>query len=89
MQGITTLTTAHPEKFNAIGGSDSSVPFATIFTGMMLVQLFYWGTNQAIIQRALGAKSLVEMGYDNIAHVDGGFAALKDAGATVKTGDKK
>jgi len=27
---------------------------------MMLVQLFYWGTNQAIIQRALGAKNLKE-----------------------------
>ena len=27
---------------------------------MMLVQLFYWGTNQAIIQRALGAKNLEE-----------------------------
>jgi SSS family solute:Na+ symporter len=26
----------------------------------MLVQLFYWGTNQAIIQRALGAKNLKE-----------------------------
>ena len=26
----------------------------------MLVQLFYWGTNQAIIQRALGAKDLRE-----------------------------
>jgi SSS family solute:Na+ symporter len=36
------------------------VPFYTIFTGMMLVQLFYWGTNQQIIQRALGAKDLKE-----------------------------
>jgi len=27
---------------------------------MMLVQLFYWGTNQQIIQRALGAKNLAE-----------------------------
>jgi len=60
LEGISTLTTEHPEKFDAIGGKDSSVPFATIFTGMMLVQLFYWGTNQAIIQRALGAESLKE-----------------------------
>ncbi len=60
MDGVTILTTANPEKFNAIGSSTSSVPFATIFTGMMLVQLFYWGTNQAIIQRALGAQNLVE-----------------------------
>lgn len=60
IDGLNTLTTAHPEKFNAIGSSTSSVPFATIFTGMMLVQLFYWGTNQAIIQRALAASSLKE-----------------------------
>ncbi len=58
--GINLLMTEHPEKFDAIGGDDSSIPFATIFTGMMLVQLFYWGTNQQIIQRALGAKNLAE-----------------------------
>ncbi|EAU40885.1 putative sodium/myo-inositol cotransporter [Fulvimarina pelagi HTCC2506] len=59
-EGLATLWNEHPEKFEAIGGPDSSIPFATIFTGMMLVQLFYWGTNQAIIQRALGAKNLRE-----------------------------
>jgi rhodanese-related sulfurtransferase len=32
---------------------------------------------------ALAAKSLVEMGFSNIAHVDGGFGAMKDAGATL------
>ncbi len=59
-EGISILTSSHPEKLNAIGSTKASVPFATIFTGMMLVQLFYWGTNQAIIQRALGAKNLKE-----------------------------
>lgn len=59
-EGISTLVRTNPEKFNSIGGPTASVPFATIFTGMMLVQLFYWGTNQAIIQRALGAKNLEE-----------------------------
>ncbi|MEP1488573.1 MAG: solute:sodium symporter family transporter [Algibacter sp.] len=58
--GITTITSEYPEKLNAIGSQESSIPFATIFTGMMLVQLFYWGTNQQIIQRALGAKNLAE-----------------------------
>lgn len=47
--GISTLTNENPEKFNSIGDSTNSVPFHTIFTGMMLVQLFYWGTNQQII----------------------------------------
>jgi SSS family solute:Na+ symporter len=60
IDGATTLYNANPEKFKAMGDSDSSIPFATIFTGMMLVQLFYWGTNQAIIQRALAAKDLKE-----------------------------
>ena len=58
--GISTLTSTNPEMFNAIGSPTSEIPFSTIFTGMMLVQLFYWGTNQAIIQRALGASSLQE-----------------------------
>lgn len=58
--GIDTLYDSVPEHFESIGGPDSYVPFSTIFTGMMLVQLFYWGTNQAIIQRALAAKNLRE-----------------------------
>jgi SSS family solute:Na+ symporter len=58
--GLSILTTQNPEKFNSIGTVTDSVPFSTIFTGMMLVQLFYWGTNQQIIQRALAAKNLKE-----------------------------
>jgi SSS family solute:Na+ symporter len=60
LDGITTLTTENPDKFNAVGTKTDSIPFATIFTGMMLVQLFYWGTNQQIIQRGLAAKNLKE-----------------------------
>ena len=60
MDGLSILTTENPEKFKSMGGATDPVPFYTIFTGMMLVQLFYWGTNQQIIQRALGAKDLKE-----------------------------
>jgi len=60
LEGLNTLTTENPEKFKSMGGPTDPVPFYTIFTGMMLVQLFYWGTNQQIIQRALGAKDLKE-----------------------------
>ena len=60
LDGLTTLVESNPDKFDSIGKETSYVPFSTIFTGMMLVQLFYWGTNQAIIQRALGAKNLKE-----------------------------
>ena len=59
-EGWSVLTEANPEKFDAMGDKTSAIPFATIFTGMMLVQLFYWGTNQQIIQRALAAKNLKE-----------------------------
>ena len=60
MNGVEALYANEPSKFKAMGGSDSAIPFSTLFTGMVLVQLFYWGTNQAIIQRALGAKNLIE-----------------------------
>ena len=60
MEGLDMLMTTNPERFDSTGEQGQEVPFLTIFTGMMLVQLFYWGTNQQIIQRALGAKNLAE-----------------------------
>ena len=60
LEGLSILTTENPDKFKSMGSATDPVPFYTIFTGMMLVQLFYWGTNQQIIQRALGAKNLKE-----------------------------
>jgi SSS family solute:Na+ symporter len=60
LDGFSVLLETYPEKFDAQGSSTSSIPFGTIFTGMMLVQLFYWGTNQAIIQRVFAAKNLKE-----------------------------
>ncbi len=57
---LATLYRSHPEKFNSIGGPQSSVPFSTLFTGVLLLNLFYWCTNQQIIQRAFGASSLKE-----------------------------
>ncbi len=58
--GIKTLWNSNPEKFKMMGAVDSSIPFGTVFTGMMLAQLYYWGTNQSILQRVFGAKSLKE-----------------------------
>ncbi|MEO1010832.1 MAG: solute:sodium symporter family transporter [Bacteroidota bacterium] len=49
-----------PEKFNVIGTSDSVLPFEVLFTGLIINQLYFWGMNQTIIQRALGAKNLKE-----------------------------
>ena len=38
---------------------------------------------------ALAAKSLVDMGFENVAHIDGGFDALKKIGFKVIKKEKK
>ena len=38
---------------------------------------------------ALATKSLVEMGFKNVAHVEGGFDALKKSGMRGITKEKK
>ena len=58
--GLKIIATTKTEKLNAIGSSDDPTPFATLFTGMIFANLFYWCTNQYVIQRTLGAKSLAE-----------------------------
>lgn len=54
------MRSAAPEKFNSLGGQNSSVPFSTLFSGVLLLNLFYWCTNQQIIQRTFGATNLAE-----------------------------
>lgn len=60
LEGWSVLKEAAPERLTSIGQSDQSVPFSTLFTGVALLNLFYWCTNQQIIQRTLGASSLAE-----------------------------
>ena len=38
---------------------------------------------------ALATKSLVDMGFKNVAHVEGGFDALKKSGFKIVTKEKK
>ena len=38
---------------------------------------------------ALATKSLVDMGFENVAHVDGGFDALKKSGLNVVSKERK
>lgn len=59
-KGIEIVTTTHIDKLTAWGGVADPVPWTTIFTGILIVNFFYWTTNQAIIQRSLAAKSLAE-----------------------------
>lgn len=60
MEGLSKVYRAVPEKFNVIGAKDSVMPFETLFTGLIINQIYFWCMNQTIIQRALGAKNLVE-----------------------------
>lgn len=60
MKGFSEVFMHQPEKFNVIGSKDSVLPFEVLFTGLMINQLYFWGMNQTIIQRALGAKNLKE-----------------------------
>ena len=41
------------------------------------------------LRSALATKSLVDMGFKNVAHVDGGFDALKKYGFNIVSKEKK
>jgi solute:Na+ symporter, SSS family len=59
-EGLNVLWESNPDKFEMAGAVDSSIPFSTVFTGMMIAQMYYWGTNQSILQRVFAARSLKE-----------------------------
>ena len=63
--GISQLVNTEPQYLAVLtrsnmDGNIVSVPWPTLLTGMMFIQVFYWSTNQVIVQRALAAKSLAE-----------------------------
>ncbi|EMI20862.1 transporter, solute:sodium symporter family protein [Rhodopirellula maiorica SM1] len=58
--GADLLWKEQEDRFNSVGSNQSSVPFGSIFAGIFLLNLFYWTTNQQIIQRTFGASSLAE-----------------------------
>jgi SSS family solute:Na+ symporter len=60
LDGLVKVYRYAPEKFNVVGARDSVLPFEVLFTGLIINQLYFWGMNQTIIQRALGAKNLKE-----------------------------
>jgi SSS family solute:Na+ symporter len=43
-----------------LGGNDSPIPWHTLLTGMIFIQIFYWSTNQTITQRAMAAPTVKE-----------------------------
>lgn len=48
------------ERLTLIGDSKSPIPWPTLLTGMLFIQIFYWSTNQAITQRAMASPSVRE-----------------------------
>jgi len=54
------LTGIPPERLTLIGDNDSPIPWHTLLTGMIFIQVFYWSTNQTITQRAMAAPSIKE-----------------------------
>ena len=63
--GLNILINKNPEYLSVLTISNFdenivSVPWPTLLTGMMFINIFYWSTNQVIVQRAMAAKSLAE-----------------------------
>ena len=48
------------ERLTLIGSDSSDIPWKTLFTGMIFIQMFYWSTNQTITQRAMASPSVKE-----------------------------
>ncbi len=63
--GLTILGSENPDYLAVLTQNNSdgkivTVPWPTLLTGMMFIQIFYWSTNQVIVQRAMAARSLEE-----------------------------
>ncbi|MEM9938716.1 MAG: SLC5 family protein [Pseudomonadota bacterium] len=41
-------------------GSETPIPWHTLLTGMIFIQIFYWSTNQTITQRAMASPTIAE-----------------------------
>lgn len=61
--GWDAFTNINPEMMNAFDApnlNEPYLPWPLLFTGLLVNNLYYWATNQSIIQRTFGAKNLVE-----------------------------
>ncbi|MBD1572634.1 solute:sodium symporter family transporter [Vibrio sp. S17_S38] len=59
--GFSILLTEAPERMQAAGlTADANIPWHGLISGVMIINLFFWCTNQAIVQRAFAAKNLAE-----------------------------
>ena len=65
LKGISVLGLQNPQYLAVLAQTNIdenvvSVPWPTLLSGMMFIQIFYWSTNQVIVQRAIAAQSLAE-----------------------------
>lgn len=69
--GLGNLIEMEGDRFHVFFPHDhEQLPWTGVLTGLMVLHLYYWGTNQFIVQRTLGAKTdwdgrtgLVSAGY--------------------------
>ncbi len=50
----------NPDAFVSLGQAGEDVHWPTLFSGVLLLNFFYWCSNQQIIQRSFAAKNLAE-----------------------------
>ena len=56
--GLSGLLEKQPEKFHVFfDAGHPELPWSGVLSGLMVLHLYYWGTNQFIVQRTLGARS--------------------------------
>jgi SSS family solute:Na+ symporter len=56
--GLSGLLEREPEKFHVFFAADHpELPWSGVLSGLMVMHMYYWGTNQFIVQRTLGARS--------------------------------
>ena len=61
VDGFARMAAAAPEKLNAIGAIDSkAVPWPTLLLGLLFNTMFYWNTNQFIVQKTIAGRNLAE-----------------------------
>ncbi|MFO7774761.1 MAG: solute:sodium symporter family transporter, partial [Candidatus Hydrogenedentota bacterium] len=61
MEGWRTFAAENEDRLSVgLPADDPFIPWTALFTGMLIPNIFYWGMNQFIVQRTLGARSLAE-----------------------------
>lgn len=59
--GLEHIVNNTPFLLNSVGAVDSNyVPWPTLFTGMLFNNLYFWCTNQMIVQKTFTARSLAD-----------------------------